>query len=293
MPRFHNTQKKLPSLKNIKAFEKELDLKLPEAYKQQLLKYNGGMTSAICYFELEDGEQIDFQRFIAFKEGKKRPLRESHLEFDRDLLPPKYLTIGHISGGYIAIRLDSKNYGKIYSFFSEVELEKIANSFTDLMNSLRNEIIFGRQPHGMTYKKYKKLLKTDKLKLPIAYRDFICGTNGGVPTPNSFTSETGKTYKIKCFFSLEKEAHYYEIEGVKLYSSKLIMKYYRDEKGVLSKNFYPFANGEDEWVYCIQMKKKGFGSVHLLNLDEKEPKPEFICDSFDYFLKNIEEPYSE
>lgn len=30
MPRFHNTQKKLPTLKNIKAFEKELDLNLEE-----------------------------------------------------------------------------------------------------------------------------------------------------------------------------------------------------------------------------------------------------------------------
>ena len=34
MPRFYNTDKKLPTAKNIKAFEKELDLKLPKAYKQ-------------------------------------------------------------------------------------------------------------------------------------------------------------------------------------------------------------------------------------------------------------------
>ena len=244
------------------------------------------MTSSLCYFELENGDDIDFQRFIAFRAKKKRPLRESHLGFDRDLLPPKYLTIGHISGGYIAICLDSKNYGKIYSYFSEVELEKIANSFTELMNCLRNEVLFlGRQPPSMTYKKYKKLLKTEKLKLPIAYRNFICDTNGGVPTPNSFISETGKVYKIKCFFCLVKEAVYYELEKEKLtlYSSKLIMKYYRDEKGKLPKKFYPFANGEDELVYCIQMKKKGFGSVHLLNLAEDKPKAEFICDSFDYW----------
>jgi hypothetical protein len=67
------------------------------------------------------------------------------------------------------------------------------------------------------------------------------------------------------------------------------MKVFRDDKGILSPNLYPFANGEDYLTFCIQMNEEGSGSVYLLNLDDAKPKPEFVCHSFDYFLKNIEE----
>jgi len=289
MARFYNRKSVLPTLGDIKFFEKELDLVLPEDYKQHLLKYNGGTPTSACYFVTKKGREIEFESFLSFKTKKKNTLLKKHLEFDKDLLPSKYLTIGYIVGGHIAIRLVGKKYGAIYKFHSDVKLKKIADSFTELIKGLQNEIIFGRHPQGMVYEDYEKLLKADNLKLPIAYRNFICNTNGGVPTPNTFVAETGKVYQIKSFFCMEEEPIYYDINGFDLYSSKIVLKTYRDEEGVLPANFYPFANGDNSLAYCIQMNKKGFGSVYLLNLEEAKPKPEFICHSFDYFLKNIEE----
>jgi len=289
MPRFHNRKDILPSKEDIKKFEKKLGLKLPKDYKQHLLKYNGGIPLSTCYFITKKGKEIGFESFLSFKTKKENSLQKKHLNFDKDLLPPKYLSIAYIVGGHLAICLDTKKYGKIYRFHSDARLKKVANSFTELINGLQNEIIFGRHPAGMSYDEYEELLKADKLKLPLAYREFICHTNGGVPTPNAFIAETGKIYQIISFFCMEEDPIYYDIDGFDLFSSKIVLKTYRDEKGILPANLYPFANGKDSLVYCVQMNEEKFGSILLLDLEDPELRTELVCHSFDYFLKNIEE----
>ncbi|WP_175620518.1 SMI1/KNR4 family protein [Chryseobacterium schmidteae] len=117
-------------LEDLKEFEAALGLSLPEDYKAHLLAYNGaGLKSTEVFFGyMDDG--INLYYFHPIKYGN------SLQSGKRDYLPEKYICIGCILGGYLAMSLDEQTYASIYSYYSEVELEYLASSFTEFVDGL-------------------------------------------------------------------------------------------------------------------------------------------------------------
>jgi len=127
-------QNQLVTEQEIQDFERGYDLTLPNDYKVDLLKYNGGVvTSSYLYFEHYDSG-IRLASFQPLKYGYDTI--EKSYEDSRDYLPEKYINIGYTGTGNICISLQEQNYGAIYVYYSEVELAFIAASFTEFFRGL-------------------------------------------------------------------------------------------------------------------------------------------------------------
>lgn len=113
----------------LREFEEQIQLVLPEDYKAHMLTFNGGspLTYYIYFGEPDDG--INLSGFKPIKYGED-------LVEAKDHLPQKHLSIGYTETGYLAMSLDQDNYGSIFVYYSEAELKKIASSFTEFLEGL-------------------------------------------------------------------------------------------------------------------------------------------------------------
>ena len=115
-------------------FEREYDLTLPNDYREHLLKYNGGaVTNSYLYFKDYDSG-IRLSSFQPLKYGNDT-IEKSYKD-SRDYLPERYINVGYTGTGNICMSLQEQNYGFIYIYYSEVELEFVANSFTEFLDGL-------------------------------------------------------------------------------------------------------------------------------------------------------------
>ena len=142
---------------DIRNIEKLKDCILPTDYKEFLLKYNGGSPNFNA-FEIkgEGGDTIDY--FFGICHDKQSVMRTYDI-FDntkcyKGRIPEKLLPIAcDPFGNTICIGIKEKHYGKVYFWDHENEagarnpfdntikpwwknITLIANSFTDLLNSL-------------------------------------------------------------------------------------------------------------------------------------------------------------
>ncbi len=130
---------------DIKAFENELGFLLPDDYREFIMKYGfssgeGDLCLKLADDSDEDGTSIDV--FYGLKSGEEYDLRERRKTFS-DRLPAYLLPFVAGSGGEYCLCLFGDNVGKVYWWFQEMgevqsedELEPIAESFDDFMNSL-------------------------------------------------------------------------------------------------------------------------------------------------------------
>ncbi|THF52852.1 SMI1/KNR4 family protein [Flavobacterium supellecticarium] len=117
------------TVEELNEFEEETGVTLPEDYRVHMLQYNGGSPFSYYLYFGEPDDGILLFRFKSIKYGA--PLVEK-----QDYLPENYLSIGYIEAGYLAMSLDKKEYGSIFVYYSEVELTKIAASFTAFLDGL-------------------------------------------------------------------------------------------------------------------------------------------------------------
>jgi len=122
---------------DIEAIESKFDIELPSKYKEFMLKYNGTKTNTPLFF-FNENEQIRFFEILPFRNSILESVLsiEEIFNDDQNILPTNYFTIGVIEGGWLAISADASNYGSIFVYYSDVELEKVADSFTDFINNL-------------------------------------------------------------------------------------------------------------------------------------------------------------
>ena len=136
------------NLKEIKKFEKLIQAKLPEDYKQFLLKHNGGhpITNG---FELikpinNKTKEAGISWFFALYDGDVCNITRKFMD-SRGGIPDELLPIGYDSGGKTCLGIKGDYYGKLYywttnwSWWSGNDynyLYLIANSFTDFINGL-------------------------------------------------------------------------------------------------------------------------------------------------------------
>lgn len=144
-------QNTLPSLSKteIAEFEDSVDFVLPSSYREFLHHYNGGRPEPNMFpiqdFYADTHGLLD--RFLSIAEGNVLDLTRHILVF-HERIPPELLPIARDPGGnLICLAVKGSNYGKIYYWDHETEVDDgeqptydnvyfIANSFDDLLNSL-------------------------------------------------------------------------------------------------------------------------------------------------------------
>lgn len=116
-------------------FESMIGLTLPEDYKKHMLKYNGGKpTPSLGVYFGTPNNSIELSRFHSIKYGSSTI--KSRYEDSKRYLPGNHITIGYTITGNLCMSLDEKSYGHIYVYYSDVELEFLASSFTEFINGL-------------------------------------------------------------------------------------------------------------------------------------------------------------
>jgi hypothetical protein len=136
---FEQTAQNL-SAEDLKDFEVELNLSLPEDFKSHYLKYNGGYPP----FEHVKGINHEFtiNGFIPIKYGLV-PIEETISDYKKSGITfGKKMPFAFDNGDNIyLISLDNEDYGSIYLIESEFlnvedkKYYKVSNSFTDFLNS--------------------------------------------------------------------------------------------------------------------------------------------------------------
>jgi len=139
---------------DIEKYIKELNINLPEDYKQHLIKYNGGhpiKDGAPMINPIDESEtDIGIDWFLAIYEGESSNFLKAYHTFKiwQKRMPDELIPIANAScGDKICMSVKGDNYGKIYYWEHEIEASEgeepdysnvhlIANSFTDFINSL-------------------------------------------------------------------------------------------------------------------------------------------------------------
>ncbi|RZK10710.1 MAG: SMI1/KNR4 family protein [Flavobacterium sp.] len=139
-------------------FEKVIGFKLPNDYRNFLLNYRGGfLGEALIYDFIENGENTigGIESIYGFCENKDNSLYKYYKDYCDDY---KRMMLGMIpigddgSGNYICLLLAKKDFGKIYFWDHEWEVDFndpeesqeafrnchwIADSFTEFTKSIR------------------------------------------------------------------------------------------------------------------------------------------------------------
>jgi hypothetical protein len=136
------------NLEEIAKFESLINAKLPEDYKQFLLKYNGGHPVYDGYRLVkpinEKTNEAGIDWFYALYDGDVCNISKQFYR-SREELPEEVIPIGSDSGGKVCLGIAGEYYGQVYywttnwSFWKEEDLNYlflIANSFTEFVNKL-------------------------------------------------------------------------------------------------------------------------------------------------------------
>jgi hypothetical protein len=136
------------NLEEIAEFERLIRAKLPEDYKQFLLKHNGGHPVMDTFDLVEpinkNNTTVGVAWFYALYEGQACNL-SLKFEISRDRLPEEYIPIAYDSGGDLCIVVKGENYGQVHywttnwSVWNEEDynyLYFVSNTFTEFINGL-------------------------------------------------------------------------------------------------------------------------------------------------------------
>ena len=142
-------ESELPTnIEEIKKFEELIQAKLPEDYKQFLLKHNGGHPIRDAFKLIptinEKNAEVGISRFYALYDGDVSNIT-TKFQGTRGQIPDKLLPIAYGDLGKICLGIKGEYYNKLYywttnySFWAVDDynyLYLIANSFTDFINGL-------------------------------------------------------------------------------------------------------------------------------------------------------------
>lgn len=157
MVEFSETEKSI-NISQIEEVEKFVGLRFPFQYKNHLLRFNGGRCNPNIFNFIENGKATnsDIDWFLAIYEGESDNLKEyiEIYKIEEKRLPHHILPIAHDSGGnLICISCGEEDYGKIYFWDHESEVDYslsddtdysnlyfIANSFDEFLANLEEDI---------------------------------------------------------------------------------------------------------------------------------------------------------
>ncbi|WP_442264912.1 SMI1/KNR4 family protein [Tenacibaculum sp. ZS6-P6] len=124
------TREELIELENL------YSVKLPESYKNFMLKSNGMNPLGEYFFKPEIWEEeLYFEYLLPIKYGKYNVERANIGGLDD--FPNGHLSIGHVQGGTISLSVKKDDYGSIHVYYSDGEMHKLADSFTEFLEGLK------------------------------------------------------------------------------------------------------------------------------------------------------------
>jgi SMI1-KNR4 cell-wall len=101
--------------------------------------------------------------------------------------------------------------------------------------------------------------------------------NGGTANEVAFTEENGNHHIVNYFLPL--------IDG-RNGSVKQDLVLVNDQS--LNVEWLPFAFDPGGWTFCICLKEKGYGEIHLFRMDKIYKESfDFVCKSFDDFIDGL------
>jgi cell wall assembly regulator SMI1 len=128
--KFTNSNQQL-TLDELKAFEEQFNINLPNDYKKIVLEYNGGYPEK----EYFHGAGI---YFTPMKYGEYTT--ETTIELINDILPNGFFPFADYCGVVICLSLeDDDNFGKVYYFYEDGEIEEVAESLDAFMSELSDD----------------------------------------------------------------------------------------------------------------------------------------------------------
>lgn len=141
MGNMNRTNEKI-TINEIREFQEQYGIRLPDQYIDFLLKYNGGYPEASTFkISNEEGESV-VNKFYGIGD-MKGSLAKVFEVLDGEL-PEGFISIGSDPGGNeICIGIDMKYFGKIYFWVHDIEsveemdnMYLLNNSFKDFFNNL-------------------------------------------------------------------------------------------------------------------------------------------------------------
>ncbi|EDP96811.1 SMI1/KNR4 family protein [Kordia algicida OT-1] len=124
------------TLKEIEQLETDYSIKLPEDYKNHMLKFNG-INPLEDYYFLPDTWEDEINFFSTL------PIKYGHYIFEKANLigyledyPENHVSIGRTRTGGLSLSLHKEDYGSIYVYYSDGEMHKLAASLTEFLQGL-------------------------------------------------------------------------------------------------------------------------------------------------------------
>ena len=124
------------SIQEVEQLERDYNIKLPQDYKDHMLTYNGINPLKNYYFQPNIWEdEINFFSTLPIKYGDYIFEEANLIGYLKDY-PENHISIGRSRTGSISISLKKDEYGSVYVYYSDGEIHKLANSFTEFLEGL-------------------------------------------------------------------------------------------------------------------------------------------------------------
>ncbi|SEC37900.1 SMI1 / KNR4 family (SUKH-1) [Tenacibaculum sp. MAR_2009_124] len=135
--KFKKREEKLISESEILNLELEYGISLPEDYKEKILEMNGFSSTVDLYFKPEEwDDEIEFFNVFSIKYGSSTFEKYNTKDCLNDY-PEGKISIGRSRTGNFSMSVKKDDYGSIYVYYSDGEMHKLASSFSEFLEGLK------------------------------------------------------------------------------------------------------------------------------------------------------------
>ncbi len=135
--KFKKKEEKLISNLDITNLELEYKISLPSDYKEKMIEMNGLSAMTDLYFKSEIwDDEIEFFYVFSIKYGSST-FEKYNTTGELNDYPEGHVSIGRSRTGHFSMSVSKNNYGSIYVYYSDGEIHKIADSFTEFLEGLK------------------------------------------------------------------------------------------------------------------------------------------------------------
>lgn len=133
--------------KTLNNFEKEFQIRLPDEYRQFIIKYNGGYPEPDGFKFMNKSKGSSVDRFLGLVDDEYEDIRK-YIQKYKDRIPTNLIPIAYDPGSnLVCISVSGEDFGSVYFWEHELEFDEgqkpdysnvtiIANNFNEFLNGL-------------------------------------------------------------------------------------------------------------------------------------------------------------